>query len=549
MKRLLILFTVVIFMIVSCGGDGNNGKDGVAGLNTLIKVSDEPSGGNCKNGGKKIETGFDANADGNLDEDEIMENSTTYVCNGNDGIDGNDGENGDKGEAGQDGSDGKDGACTNNNIPVIDSIEINGEKYNGSFFNSNFSPLAVVINAADADSDYLEYVITGNNATIEQDGTDKNKFHIGFSSSTRQISFALIVSDGCQMKVSSININHMEIPFITTWKTDNAGDSDDNQVTISTIDSYNYDYNIDCNNDGEFEAERETGDYICNYTTPGIYQIKITGDFSRIYFGKNNPEKLLSVDQWGTTKWKSMASAFQGCSNMEIHATDNPDLSNVTDMRYMFQDASSFNQDISSWNVSNVTDMSSMFLDAGSFNQDIGSWNVSSVTDMGGMFYEASSFNQDIGSWDVSSVTHMFGMFYEASSFNQYIGSWDVSSVKNMRDIFHGASSFNQDIGSWNVSSVTDMIGMFWNAYSFNQDIGSWDVSNVKSMREMFHDAKLSVSNYDALLIGWSNRTLQDGVNFDGGSSQYSSGAAAAREKIINDFGWDLSDGGQDQEL
>jgi len=66
---------------------------------------------------------------------------------------------------------------------------------------------------------------------------------------------------------------------------------------------------------------------------------------------------------------------------------------NVTNMRSMFGVATTFNQDISSWNVSNVTDMNNMFVIASIFDQDLSSWNVSSVTDMSKIFYNAFAFN------------------------------------------------------------------------------------------------------------------------------------------------------------
>eukprot|EP00548_Thalassiothrix_antarctica_P007799 CAMPEP_0194134350 /NCGR_PEP_ID=MMETSP0152-20130528/4435_1 /TAXON_ID=1049557 /ORGANISM="Thalassiothrix antarctica, Strain L6-D1" /LENGTH=39 /DNA_ID= /DNA_START= /DNA_END= /DNA_ORIENTATION= len=38
---------------------------------------------------------------------------------------------------------------------------------------------------------------------------------------------------------------------------------------------------------------------------------------------------------------------------------------------------------------------------------------------MNGMFHDASSFNQNISSWDTSNVEDMRHMFYNASSFDQ----------------------------------------------------------------------------------------------------------------------------------
>ena len=98
------------------------------------------------------------------------------------------------------------------------------------------------------------------------------------------------------------------------------------------------------------------------------------------------------------------------------------DTSKVTNMEFMFDGASSFNQPLNKWNVSKVTDMQNMFAGARSFNQPLNqplnNWNVSNVTVIGAMFCEASSFNQPLNDWDVSNVDHMY-VFDGATSFNQ----------------------------------------------------------------------------------------------------------------------------------
>lgn len=99
-----------------------------------------------------------------------------------------------------------------------------------------------------------------------------------------------------------------------------------------------------------------------------------------------------------------------------------------------------------------IIDMSRIFeLDDRDDFSGIEKWNVSNVTDMSYMFYNASSFNININSWDTSSVTNMSGMFSEAESFNQPLGKWNVANVENMSFMFYAAVSFNQNLDSWNI--------------------------------------------------------------------------------------------------
>lgn len=309
--------------------------------------------------------------------------------------------------------------------------------------------------------------------------------------------------------------------FIITVTTDNSGGtSGATEFTIPTTGS-GYNYNVDWDNDGTSDELGITGDVTHDFGTAGTYTIRILGEFPRIHFNSGGDDgKLVSIDQWGTNSWTSMESAFWGCSNMNILATDAPDLSNVSSMSTMFRNCSSLNADLNSWDVSNVQSMIATFRNCDAFNSDLDNWNV-------------------------SNVDNMRLLFTECLLFNGNITNWNTQLVDDFQSTFENAPAFNQDISGWNTSSALTMQEMFKNATAFDQDLGMWDVSNVTNFVEMFNNATLSTANYDNLLIGWNAQTLQPSMTFDGGNSQYCSAEAERAAMIANDF-WGITDGGID---
>ncbi len=370
-------------------------------------------------------------------------------------------------------------------------------------------------------------------------------------------------------------------PFIITVKTDNlsTGSSSNNQFKLPFISGYIYSCIVDWG-DGirnKITAYNQA-ETTHTYSSIGTYTIKITGICESIYFNNTGDRlKILTIEQWGSIKWKTFLSAFNGCSNLTGNFTDNPNLESVTILANMFLGASSFNGDISLWNISNITNISAMFREASSFNQDISLWDTSNVTTMSQLFYNASSFNQDISLWDTSSVISMQNMFYGATlfnqnisiwntlnvndmrsmfyntSFNQNISIWDTSSVINMDYMFKNNTSFNQPIGAWDTSSVINMDYMFENCVAFNQNIGNWDISLVTTMINMFVSSGINTTNYDALLIGWTGwsggsptKLVQSNVTLGANGKTYTLGgdAEASRTYLIGTKNWTINDAG-----
>ena len=283
--------------------------------------------------------------------------------------------------------------------------------------------------------------------------------------------------------------------FIISIKTDNTGTSNDDQFTLPWTGSYDVEWGDGVTDTGQTDTTTHT------YATAGTYDVSVTPtNQCRINFnGGGDRQKLLAVKNWGTGVWSTFSGAFSGCSRMDLTATDTPDLSIVTTLANIFRNC---------------------LIMVG--NSSFENWDTSNVDNISGSFRAAKLFNQNISSWDTSNFNTLSNTFFDADSFNQPIGSWDTSNITTFNNTFRSnLSTFNQSLANWDITSLT---------------IGS----------NMFNASGLSTASYDATLIGWAAQSITNAVNIDFGSSQYTLGGAAeaARDTLVNTYGWTITDGG-----
>jgi len=94
----------------------------------------------------------------------------------------------------------------------------------------------------------------------------------------------------------------------------------------------------------------------------------------------------------------------------------------------------------------------------------IASWDVSEVTDLSYLFEDQADFNEDLSRWNVSNVVHMRCMFQGATSFDGDLSRWNVSNVENMYCMLEGAASFDRQLGGAWSTSTADKGFMFLNS-------------------------------------------------------------------------------------
>lgn len=265
--------------------------------------------------------------------------------------------------------------------------------------------------------------------------------------------------------------------FIFTINTENAGSASDT-------------FTLPCGNLGTYNATIEWGDGTTStitsyndpdlthiYSTPGIYTVKVLGSLPWVFFGGTtiDRQKITLINQWGYNVWSSMRRSFSGCINLDVVATDVPNVSNVVLMDQIFRGCSSLTQvpNFNQWDTSNVSTLAYSFE------------NCTNITDF------------DVTGMDVSNVTNLGYTFAKFGALNLF------------------------GLDTWNISSLTQ-------AWYF-----------------MFGTV-IPTTEYDKVLVSWSNLDPINNVNMNFGASKYTLGSDAetARASLISNDLWTITDGG-----
>jgi hypothetical protein len=153
--------------------------------------------------------------------------------------------------------------------------------------------------------------------------------------------------------------------FISTWDTTQITgfSSLSNQVKLPLYSGGTYNFNV---NWGDGTSNTITtwnqAEVTHTYAATGIYTINITGTINGFRFNAGGDKlKILDIQQWGNLKIGNLNSYFCGCENLNVTATDAPNLEETTNFNWMFTYCNAFNGKIGHWDVSHAVNMMERF--------------------------------------------------------------------------------------------------------------------------------------------------------------------------------------------
>jgi surface protein len=347
--------------------------------------------------------------------------------------------------------------------------------------------------------------------------------------------------------------------FVSTWDTTQAGSASDT-VELPLLSGGTYSGTIDWGDSTTSSLSYSNRTH--TYASSGTYTITITGTIEGWQFNNGGDRrKITDISNWGNLTITTN-SAFYGCTNLDVSATDSPtlsttslqstftnstslttysfdnwDTSGVTSLRSMFQGCTNFNGNVDNLCHSGVTDAYRFALNCSTFDQDLDTWDVSGLTGSQGgseLLKNATSFNGDtsgwtlgatrfdesfsgcsaltgigMDTWNTGNCTSMAVMFSNCTLLSFDVSGWDVSSVTSFQGMFTNCN-YNFDVGGWTTTSATNMASIMQGNALFNRDISSWDVSGVTTFYRAFLNCTAFDQDLSTLAISATTTNIRE---------------------------------------
>ena len=150
---------------------------------------------------------------------------------------------------------------------------------------------------------------------------------------------------------------------------------------------------------------------------------------------------------------------------------------------------------------------------------------------------------------NTASVENFQRMFINNVSFNEEI-KFSTANATDISSMFEGCTSFNQKLSPANfiTDNVRYMERTFYGCVSFKQSLADFNISNVFGLDSICTGCDINepgtTTNYDETLISWANQNPRKMLRTDFGDSKYSAVGEVARNILINDKQWEITDGG-----
>jgi surface protein len=137
-----------------------------------------------------------------------------------------------------------------------------------------------------------------------------------------------------------------------------------------------------------------------------------SGIITHVRFDDSTTEdKIYDVTQWGTTPWTSFQNFLRNESATipaDVTATDTPNLSNCTAMHGMFQGCTSLvnaNNSMVNWITGNVANMNNLLTGTTSFNKNLSGWDITGLSTAVSIFQggglDTANYTDTIVGWAV----------------------------------------------------------------------------------------------------------------------------------------------------